>query len=135
MAIVGLSFDKITAVRKEGAKGKINISNNVTVKDVVESNLNLGSQSQDGLKFIFEYTSKYEPDFGDIVLQGTLVFIEDPKRIKEIHAGWKKDKKLPNDVMRETLNAVLNKCNVQALILSREINLPPPIPMPKVNVK
>ena len=63
MAIVGLNFDKITAVRKEGAKGKINISNNVTVKDVVESNLNLGSQSQEGLKFIFEYTSKYEPNF------------------------------------------------------------------------
>lgn len=135
MAIVGLNFNKITAEKKAGAKGKINISNNVSVKEVEQSNLNLGSQSQEGLKLTFEFTSKYEPDFGAIVLEGHLVYIEDPKKVKEVLAGWKKDKKLPNDVMRETLNAVLNKCNVQALILSREINLPPPIPMPKVNVK
>ena len=135
MAIVGLNFNKITAEKKSGAKGKINISNNVSVKNVETSSLNLGSQTQEGLKFTFEFISKYEPNFGAIVLEGHLIYIEDPKKVKEVLAGWKKDKKLPNDVMRETLNAVLNKCNVQALILSREINLPPPIPMPKVNVK
>jgi hypothetical protein len=46
--------------------------------------------------------------------------------------GWKKDKKLPKEIMPVILNTVLNKCNIQALILSEQINLPPPIPMPKL---
>ena len=36
--------------------------------------------------------------------------------------------------MAGLLNTILTKCNVQALILSQEVNLPPPIPMPKVQI-
>jgi TP901 family phage tail tape measure protein len=33
------------------------------------------------------------------------------------------------------MNTILNRCNVESLILSRELNLPSPIPLPKVNIK
>ena len=36
--------------------------------------------------------------------------------------------------MTTLLNALLAKCNVQALILSQDVNLPPPIPLPKVQL-
>jgi len=29
----------------------------------------------------------------------------------------------------------LKKCNIESLVMSREINLPSPIPLPKVNIK
>jgi len=45
-----------------------------------------------------------------------------------------KDKKLPKEIMAGLLNTKLTKCNIQALILSQEINLPAPIPLPKVQV-
>jgi hypothetical protein len=34
--------------------------------------------------------------------------------------------------MENILNSILTKCNIQALILSQDVNLPSPIPLPKV---
>ena len=56
------------------------------------------------------------------------------KKTKEILASWKKDKKVPKELMAGLLNTILTKCNIQALILSQEINLPAPIPLPKVQI-
>ena len=61
--------------------------------------------------------------------------MEEQKKVEELLNGWKKDKKLPPEVITPVLNMALTKCNVQALILSQEINLPPPIPLPKVQQK
>ena len=133
--IVGFGFTKLSAERKEAAKGKIDINNNVAIKDVQEDNLALGKdKSQNILKFIFEFTSKYEPNVGSILFEGELLYMEEPKKAKEILNDWKKSKKLPKELMGGLLNTILTKCNVQALILSQQVNLPPPIPLPKVQI-
>ena len=134
MTIVSFNFTKIEAEKKEITRGKININNNVTIVNVEEKDLSLGNQKQKVLSFTFEFTSKYSPDIGNIKLVGNVLYMEDSKKVKEILDGWKKDKKLPKDVMSRILNVVLNKSNVQALILSEHVNLPPPIPLPKVQV-
>lgn len=134
--IVGFGFTKLSAEKKEAAKGKIDINNNVTIKDIQEDSFSLGRDKQQNvLKFIFEFTSKYEPSVGTILFEGELLYMEEPKKAKEIIASWKNDKKIPKELMAGLLNTILTKCNVQALILSQEINLPPPIPMPKVQVQ
>ena len=130
--IVGFNFTKMSAERHEGVRGKININNNVSIKNVEEKNLALGKEKQNTLNFTFEFISKYEPKLGEILLGGDVLFMADPKKAKEILDGWKKDKKIPKDTMTAILNTVLAKCNIQALIISRDINLPPPIPLPKV---
>ena len=56
--IVGFGFTKLSAEKKEAAKGKIDINNNVTVKDVLEDSLAL-KDKQSVLRFVFEFTSKY----------------------------------------------------------------------------
>ncbi|MBS3114747.1 hypothetical protein J4448_06620 [Candidatus Woesearchaeota archaeon] len=132
--IVGFGFTKLSAEKKEVAKGKIDINNNVSIKDIKEDSFSLGNNNQNVLKFIFEFTSKYEPNIGNILFEGELLYMEDPKKVKEILSSWKKDKKIPKEIMGGLLNTILTKCNVQALILSQEINLPPPIPMPKVQI-
>ncbi|MEK6942796.1 MAG: hypothetical protein AABX00_01910 [Nanoarchaeota archaeon] len=133
--IVGFAFTKITAEKNESAKGKIDINNNVSIKDVVEDNLSLGKEKQTALKFTFEFVSKYEPNLGKIGIEGNLLYMTDAKKSKEILASWKKDKKVSQDIMAGLLNHVLTKCNIQALILSQDINLPPPIPLPKVHMQ
>ena len=133
--IVGFGFTKITAEKNESAKGKIDINNNVSVKDVVEDNLSLGKEKQTALKFSFEFASKYEPNLGKIALEGNLLYMADAKKAKEILASWKKDKKVPQEIMAGLLNTILTKCNIQALILSQDVNLPPPIPLPKVHMQ
>ena len=132
--IVGFGFTKLSAERREAAKGKIDINNNVAIKDIKEDNLSLGKDKQDVIRFIFEFASKYEPNVGSILFEGELLYMEEPKKVKEILASWKKDKKLPKEIMAGLLNTILTKCNIQALILSQEINLPAPIPLPEVQV-
>ena len=133
--IVGFGFTKLSAEKKEAAKGKIDINNNVSIKDIKEDSFSFGSNKQNVIKFIFEFTSKYEPSVGNILFEGELLYMEDPKNTKEILISWKKEKKIPKEIMGGLLNTILTKCNVQALILSQEVNLPPPIPMPKVQLQ
>ena len=133
--IVGFGFTKLSAEKGEIAKGKIDINNNVSVKDIQEDNFSLGRDKQQNvLRFIFEFTSNYEPNVGKILFEGELLYMEEPKKAKEILSSWKKDKKIPQELMGAMLNTILTKCNVQALILSQQVNLPPPIPMPKVQM-
>ncbi len=132
MTIIGFNFKEIKVSKKEGVKGKINIKNNVVIKEIKEQDLNLGDKSQSALKFIFEFSSKYDPGLGEIILVGDLLFMESSGKTKQIMDDWKKSKNVPKDVMAGILNTVLTKCNIEALVLSQKVNLPPPIPLPSV---
>jgi hypothetical protein len=134
MAIAGFGFTDIEVKRKPMQGGKISISNNVAIKDIKETELHLGKEKQNALQFLFEFTSKYDPDVGHITIGGEVLFIDEAKKVQEILANWKKDKRVPQEVMTNILNNILNKCNIAALIMSREVNLPAPIPLPKVQV-
>ena len=135
MTIVGFNFTRIEAEKKQIMKGKININNNVSIKNVEEKKLSLSSDKQKVMGFGFEFLAKYDPDIGSIRINGDVLYMDNAVKAKEILDSWKKDKKLPKDIMPVILNTVLNKCNIQALILSEQVNLPPPIPMPKLQTE
>jgi hypothetical protein len=134
MAIVGFEFTKIDVSKKDTAKGKINISNNISIEDIQKSDLSIGQTTQNALKFSFNYTSKYEPGFAKIELGGSVLYMTDEKNAKEIVERWQKEKKINKEIAEQIINTVLTKCNIQSIILSNTVNLPPPVPMPKVNV-
>ena len=133
MTVIGFNFTKIDVEKKEGVTGKINIKNNVSIKDVVEQPLDLGTGKQKAIKFVFEFVSNYQTGLGHISLLGDIVYIADDKETKSILGEWKKSKKVEKEVMSKILNTILNKCNIEALILSQKVNLPSPIPLPQVS--
>ena len=135
MPVVGLSFSKITVEKLGPVKGKVSVNNNVSIKDVEKTDLTVGATKQNALKFHFEFAANYEPKLGHITVLGFLTFFEKPEQVKEIADSWKKDKKIPKEVMSSVLNTVLSRCNVEAILFAREVNLPPPIPLPKVQVQ
>lgn len=135
MSVVGIQFNKIVIDKKSPAKGKVNVNNNVAVKDVHKTDLTFGNSKQNALQFDFEFRVHYDPGIADLTFNGFLTYFEKPEVIEEILKAWKKDKKVPKEVMTPVLNSILAKCNIEALILSREVNLPPPMPMPKVDLK
>lgn len=135
MAIVGFNFKKMEVEKNQSIKGKININNNISIKDVKEIDLFAGKNKQKGLNFIYVFISSYEPKIGKIEITGEVHYMIEDKKKKEVINSWKKDKKVPKDIMTDILNTVLARCNIQAIILSRDINLPPPIPLPKVEAK
>jgi hypothetical protein len=136
MTIIGFNFTKMSVEKKpKNGPGKINISNNISITNVEEKDLALGKAKQKSVLFSFKFESKYEPAVGHIELLGNITFVADAAKVAEIVNGWKKDKKIAKEVMAAVMNTALNKSNIQALILSRDINLPPPIPLPKVQTK
>lgn len=135
MTILGVNFLKINVEKKNAIKGKVNIANNVSIKNVQKADLNIGSTKKTSLNFEFEFTSKYEPDFAEMLFTGHLVWMGEEKQVKEIEKDWKNNKKIDKAIMAKIMNAILTKCNIEALIMSRELNLPPPIPLPKITEK
>ncbi|MFH1073115.1 MAG: hypothetical protein V1743_06840 [Nanoarchaeota archaeon] len=134
MTVIGFSFTKMLVEKKNPVKGKVSINNNVGIKNLEESKLNIDS-SRRALKMDFEFSSTYEPDIGKINLEGEVVYLLEKDKAEEAIKNWKKNKKIEREMMTNVLNNVLVKCNVQALILSKDMNLPPPIPLPKVGDK
>jgi len=134
MTVIGFSFTKMLIEKKNPVKGKVSINNNVSIKEVEETKLNINTKRK-ALKLNFEFTSAYEPSIGKILLAGEVIYLIDKDKAAEVVKNWKKNKKLEKDMMTKVLNNVLAKCNVQALILSKDMNLPPPIPLPKIGGK
>jgi len=131
MSIVGFNFSKILVQRTKQATGKVNIKNNIQLKDVEEAKLAIDAKKA-ALRFTFSFTSIYEPDIAKIELEGELISIEDASAVKELLASWKKSRTLDKKFMNPIMNHLLAKCNVEALILSKELGLPAPIPLPRI---
>ncbi|MCK4589838.1 MAG: hypothetical protein KAT77_05310 [Nanoarchaeota archaeon] len=132
MAIIGVNITKIDAERKDPQGGKISINNNISITNVEEKDLSLGSAKQKGLKFIFLFKCDYVPDVGRINLEGNVMFLAPAEKVKDVLESWKKNKNVPAEMMEPILNAALNKCNIEAIKLSQDINLPTPVPMPRL---
>ncbi|MBU0461175.1 MAG: hypothetical protein KJ574_01175 [Nanoarchaeota archaeon] len=134
MAFVGFEFSKIDVVKNEGVTGKIMINNGVNIKDVSKASLKLSSDKENAVKFGFEYKSDYGK-LGSITLGGSVLYLSTSEEVKSILNEWKKDKRVKKDLMGPLINRILAKCNIQTIILSDTVSLPPPVPMPRVKTQ
>ena len=132
MPILGINFTKIEAERKDIPKGNVNISSNVSIKGIEKNGFKLSGK--ESIKIEFSFNADYNPNIGSIIVEGNTIFVDEPKKLEGILNQWKKDKKLPKDILAHVMNNLLEKCNVEALILGREVGLPPNLNMPTVKV-
>ena len=86
MTVISFNFTKINAERIKGIKGKLNISNNVSIKDVKSFDLKLGKNKEKALKFDFKFEAVYDPKIGNIELLGEVVYLGKEETIKEVSA-------------------------------------------------
>jgi hypothetical protein len=132
MGIVGFNFTKVSVEKMSTPQGGINIRNNVKMNDIGKADLNLGKAKQSGLRFTFNYTSDYEPSFGKLSIDGEVLVLEEEKKANEVLKAWKAKEEVDTEIMNNVMNGILEKCTVLALIVTREVGLPPSIPLPKV---
>jgi hypothetical protein len=135
MPIVGFGFNKISIERTAPIKGKINVNTNAGFTGVETFELNLGLIKGKAAKFNFEFSSKYEPKIAEIKMSGEVTYFDKPEKIDEIGNSWKKDKKIPREIMTLVMNDILSKCSFEALLLEREMGLPPSLQLPKIVAK
>ena len=131
MTIVKINLHKISASRNLAAKGgQIKIDNNVSLKDVED--MDFAVEGKKGLKFTFSFVCNYDPELGKIEVEGQVLYVEEEAKVNGIKESWDKEKKVPMEIMEKIINAALHKGNIQAIKVSEEINLPSPLPLPKV---
>tara|TARA_Y100000310_G_scaffold276489_1_gene293666 strand:- start:380 stop:790 length:411 start_codon:yes stop_codon:yes gene_type:complete len=132
MTVVRTNLHNVSAERKlDSPGGQISVKNNVSLKEVEDTDFN--QDGKKGLRFNFTFDCDYKPDFGKIVVDGQVFYVEEEKLIKEIKESWDKDKRVPTTVMEEVLNAALHKGNIQAIKTAEDVGLPSPLPLPKVS--
>ncbi|MBW3011358.1 hypothetical protein KY335_05470 [Candidatus Woesearchaeota archaeon] len=132
MSIVGFAFSKIDAERNEGVRGKINVKNHISVKEVAVQDLSFGGKDNKGLKVDFEYLSEYSPKLGKISIKSNVMSMLPAKDVDKIVSEWKKTKVLPEELMKSMFSFVMKKCSLKAMNLAEDLNLPSPVPMPRV---
>ncbi|MFP4000513.1 MAG: hypothetical protein ACLFSM_02250 [Thermoplasmata archaeon] len=126
MTIKNFQLKAIDAERygkREAKKGNIKINHNSSVINMkkIDSGTNMVE---------FRFTANYS-GMGKIKIEGSLKFVGDHPDLAE---EWKKENKMPNEVAKEIHTAIINNCIPEAVGLAKNINLPPPIPLPKVNM-
>ena len=135
MGIIALNFMKINVEKKKGIDGKVNINNDLVLKDVIERQLS-GKNKQTIADFLFSFTVQYLTEekiaLASILLEGEVVYVDEAAKIKEVMDGWKKNKTVQKELLREIMNTAMMKCNVEGIVLSKEMNLPPPVGLPQI---
>jgi hypothetical protein len=130
MPVIGLNIKNIIAKKNEEVMGAVKVNSNTNIKEVKEQDLQ--ALKQKGLSVSFEFKTDYVNDknksVAEIVISGETLYIDE--QIDKVIKDWKKDKKLPDDVNLQVINAVLRRGVVRALSLSEELQLPPPIALP-----
>lgn len=135
MTIVGFNFLKVTGEKKSPIRGPVKVNYNVSIKDVMPGDIMLGKTTQKGLRFIFEFKTIFEDNVGEIILNGEVLWIEKDETVTKTLDSWKNKKPIEIQIMEPIMGTVWSKCILEAVIISREVNLPTPFPMPKINVK
>ena len=79
-------------------------------------------------EFITKYTDSNEKEIANFLISGDVLVVDNKQ--KEIMEAWKKDKQLPEDTSIEVINVIFNKCSKKAIILSDDLQLPSPVPLP-----
>lgn len=130
MPVVGLVLKEMRGKKIADYNGIMNINSNSAIKDVEE--IDLPAVGKKGIKITFEFKTEYQTEksnnFADIIITGDVLWLVDDSGA--LVKNWKKDKKLPEDISMQTINAILRKCATKALVLSEDLNLPPPIALP-----
>ncbi|HYD03539.1 MAG TPA: hypothetical protein VEC16_04525 [Alphaproteobacteria bacterium] len=133
MAMVGFSFTKINAERKPVGGQALNIESNANISGIKE--MPVIDPKKTILKFEFAFTVKYSPEAGKIELGGEIVEMYDKDFGSKVVTHWNTNKKLHPEVMQSVFNVILSKCNTEAIIVSRDLGLPSPVQMPRVDIK
>ncbi|HTD80803.1 MAG TPA: hypothetical protein VK723_01505 [Thermoplasmata archaeon] len=82
----------------------------------------------------FRFTANYravEEVVGVIRIEGSLVY---EGKGREVARQWSASGQMPNDVANEVHTTIMTVCIPEAVVIARDLRLPPPIPIPQVGV-
>jgi 2-methylaconitate cis-trans-isomerase PrpF len=116
--ITALEAKRVSAM---GKKMNLRIDNNSTITLIALT-------EEDTARVDFRYTATYS-GVGTVGIEGRITFTG---KAKELHEKWTETGNMPDDIASEIHSNIMQNCIPVAVLLSREIKLPPPIPIPQI---
>ncbi len=106
-------------IEPENAPHEIRIDNNSSI-------ISINQVDVDKAKVEFKFTITYS-GIGVIIFDGTLIY---EGKVKELVGEWRKNHRMPDEVAQEIHGTIINNCVIEAVLIAKELRLPPPIPPP-----
>ncbi len=102
----------------------------------MDVNINLDKLKITGNTILVDFTYKvvYLPNVGNLLFKGTVAFSDEPKNILEYKKQWKKTKLFQQDVMEPLMNLINITSMTNGVLVTRAVNLAPPMVPPKLEV-
>ena len=119
VAITNISSDRFWDIRKPIPQ--IQISTNINLVEMEK-------KPDDSLEVPFVLTINYNPAIAQISLKGNAYVSGEKAEIDKIFKEYE-EKKPPAQII---VQSVSNVVFVEAILISRTLNIPPPIPLPQI---
>ncbi len=129
IAIKGWELNSIEAKRFSRVGEKlmnVRIDHNNVVTSVMPLN-------QTDVSIEFRFTANYS-GIGFVRMDGKLVVADDSRSPESIAKEWGSTNNMPPELANIVHNAVISNCIITATIITRDIQLPPPVPLPQVDM-
>ena len=126
MTVKRTELRKVEANRvgEMGAKMNIRIDVNSNVSQIYLT-------EEDVARVEFRFMATYT-GLGSVGIEGRITFSDGAK---ELYEKWTETGNMPDKAAQEIHAAIMKSCMPVAVLLSREVQLPPPMPMPPINIK
>jgi hypothetical protein len=127
MNIVGYEASTVEAKRfsRPGEQvANIRIDHNSTITQITKASDQTASVE-------FRFTINYA-GMGYIKVEGSLLLRGE---VDALISEWKATGSMPNDAANLVHNAIVSNCIPSALLIARDIRLPPPFPLPRINIQ
>lgn len=131
LRILNINFTSINADREGVPQGNVKVNNNLSITNLEEANLGL-EDTKKGIKITFSSTTQFEPDIAEIVLDGEMTLLGNSEEAQKLLDTYEEKGTIHEDYRTKLLNNMMNKCSLESILISRELNLPSPVPLPKM---
>ncbi len=133
MPVIGMQITKIEAHRKNNPTPGFKVESTPTILAVEEKDLPAIGKDGKALAISYNFSVEYKPDIASMKIFGEILFLEEGER--KAMKMWAKSKTLPEEIMIEIYNTIFRKGLLKALVLSDDMQLPPPLQVPIVTPK
>jgi len=143
MSIIGFTFTKVAVSKDAPVRGKVHIAHNIGVQNIVERPMSVGKDSTAlDVQFTFHLTYDTDDDqvekkqtAGTISLEGMLTILVPTPVATQTVSEWTEKKQVFDPLVSQVMNGIFTKSIMYAMQLSQDVNLPSPVPLPKLTVK
>jgi hypothetical protein len=135
MTVIGFNFTELSVKRGEAGKGKVKVNNKVNIKSVEAQKSAVAGEGAQVTKIDFEFSIEYEPKIGSMDMAGSLAYLSKSAEAEAILKEWTEKKSLPETTTKVVMRHILDKCMIQAIIMSKDVHLPSPVPLPKLGTQ